>query len=190
MARSRKKVSPSSADPVTAYALDVKSGRIVAGPHVRTACDRHLRDLVEGPKRGLVWDVEEALKTFEFYSDILRLAGLHAVRALDAAQHLAFAFGQLPVVLALRGQQFFLGTQAVGVNTVLGSIQALLSVLELLQAGAVLAEAFLCAAGNGRQGHAHARTDHDHLAAGDVGACGVVDHLAAHYIFGCHKKSW
>ena len=75
MARSRKKVSPSSADPVTAYALDVKSGRIVAGPHVRAACDRHLRDLVEGPKRGLVWDVDEALKTFEFYSDILRLNG-------------------------------------------------------------------------------------------------------------------
>ena len=32
-------------DPVTAYARDVKAGRIIAGPHVRDACDRHLRDL-------------------------------------------------------------------------------------------------------------------------------------------------
>jgi len=43
-------------DPATAYAQAVTAGKIIAGPHVRDACARHLRDLVEGPKRGLLWD--------------------------------------------------------------------------------------------------------------------------------------
>jgi len=42
---------------------------------VRDACARHLRDLTEGPKRGLVWDAVAAVDAFEFYSDILRLNG-------------------------------------------------------------------------------------------------------------------
>lgn len=73
---SRNRGSPASvADPVTHYAQEVAAGRIVAGPHVRDACSRHLRDLVEGGARGLVWDVDEANETFRFYSEILRLNG-------------------------------------------------------------------------------------------------------------------
>jgi phage terminase large subunit-like protein len=79
MARPKKSPSRglprSVADEVTRYAEDVVSGKIVAGPHVRDACKRHLRDLKEGPKRGLRWDVGEAKEAFRFYSDILRLNG-------------------------------------------------------------------------------------------------------------------
>lgn len=75
MPRKRKSDSPSSADPVTAYAEDVGAGRIIAGPHVRAACARHLRDLKDGPKRGLRWDADAALEVFDFYSEILRLNG-------------------------------------------------------------------------------------------------------------------
>jgi phage terminase large subunit-like protein len=67
--------SPHSADPVTQYALDVTEGRIVAGPHVRDACSRHLRDVEEGHKRGLYWDVHEANESFRFYREVLRLNG-------------------------------------------------------------------------------------------------------------------
>jgi len=47
----------------------------VAGPHVRDACARHLRDLKEGSKRGLVWDKAAAELAIDFYPDVLRLNG-------------------------------------------------------------------------------------------------------------------
>lgn len=63
----------SSTDPATAYALDVTEGRIVAGPHVRDACRRHLRDIEAGPDRGLVWDTEAAERFYGFCRTVLRL---------------------------------------------------------------------------------------------------------------------
>jgi phage terminase large subunit-like protein len=44
-----------STDQVTEYAQSVASGRTLACKLVRQACERHLRDLVEGPARGLTW---------------------------------------------------------------------------------------------------------------------------------------
>jgi phage terminase large subunit-like protein len=72
----RKKTPPpsSSIDRVTAYANAVVSGAIVAGPHVRNACQRHLLDLVEGPKRGLEFKPEEAEHVFEFFETVLFLS--------------------------------------------------------------------------------------------------------------------
>ncbi len=43
-------------DDVAAYALDVVAGDIIAGPHVRAACQRHLNDLETGHERGLWFD--------------------------------------------------------------------------------------------------------------------------------------
>jgi len=43
-------------DPVTQYAQDVTSGKEIAGPLVRLACERHICDLADGPKRGLKWE--------------------------------------------------------------------------------------------------------------------------------------
>jgi phage terminase large subunit-like protein len=62
-------------DPVTHYAQCVASGEIVAGPHVRAACSRHLRDLQDGAERGLVWDVERARYAIGFFPAVLRLNG-------------------------------------------------------------------------------------------------------------------
>jgi len=62
-------------DPVTGWAEAVVSGHIVAGPHVRNACRRHLADLIEGPKRGLTWDIEAANWALDFFPEVLRLAG-------------------------------------------------------------------------------------------------------------------
>lgn len=47
----------------------------MAGPHVRGQCARHLRDLKEGKKRGLVWNLDEANKALRFYSNVLKLNG-------------------------------------------------------------------------------------------------------------------
>ena len=68
---SRKKPPP---DPVLEYANDVLAGKIVAGPHVRNACRRHLDDLQHGSERGLTWDLEAALRAIAFFPDVLRLA--------------------------------------------------------------------------------------------------------------------
>lgn len=57
---------------VTQYAKRVVSGDIVAGRLVRLACERHLRDLKEGPRRGLRWSQEDADNAIEFFS-FLRL---------------------------------------------------------------------------------------------------------------------
>jgi phage terminase large subunit-like protein len=62
-------------DPVTAWAADVLRGVVVAGPHVRNTCRRHLLDLRDGPDRGLVWDLEEAKKRIKWFHDKLRLNG-------------------------------------------------------------------------------------------------------------------
>jgi phage terminase large subunit-like protein len=62
----------SNDDPTTAYALDVGSGAILAGPYVRDACQRHLRDLALGPKRGLLWNPEAAQRAINFFHDVLR----------------------------------------------------------------------------------------------------------------------
>lgn len=65
------KPSDTSVDPVTAYALAVTKKQIVAGPHVRAACRRHLQDLKDGPARGLVWDVTEVERVIGFFRHVL-----------------------------------------------------------------------------------------------------------------------
>lgn len=59
-------------DPVGKYARDVLAGRIVAGNLVRAACQRHLDDVRDGGKRGLVWDRESAERAIAFFG-FLRL---------------------------------------------------------------------------------------------------------------------
>lgn len=78
MASPKKKTrrkSTSRADPVSKYARAVVAGRLQAGPHVRAACRRHLRDLKEGKERGLKWDLAAANDAIEFFPAVLRLNG-------------------------------------------------------------------------------------------------------------------
>lgn len=65
----------SSADPVTEFAREVVAKTRVAGPHVRNQCARHLKDLKEGKKRGLKWDLDEANKAVRFFESVLKLNG-------------------------------------------------------------------------------------------------------------------
>lgn len=72
-----KKKTPqtsSSADRTEAYALAVVAGDIVAGPHVRNACRRHLDDLAKGHERGLTFDHAAADYAFRFFEGQLRLS--------------------------------------------------------------------------------------------------------------------
>ncbi len=76
MTTTKKTRSPSSSDDtVTEYAQSVVDGKRIAGPHVRAQCARHLRDLKDGVKRGLVWNLDESKKAQRFYSNVLKLNG-------------------------------------------------------------------------------------------------------------------
>jgi phage terminase large subunit-like protein len=61
-----------SVDPVSAYAHDICTGRIVSCRYVRLACERHFDDLAKGAKRGLVFSPEWARYAVRFFSDYLR----------------------------------------------------------------------------------------------------------------------
>ena len=75
MTKSKRPTSSSATDRATAYAEAVVAGEIVAGPHVRNACRRHLKDLIEGGERGLRYDEAEAAKAIRFFETKLRLNG-------------------------------------------------------------------------------------------------------------------
>jgi phage terminase large subunit-like protein len=53
--------------PVERYARQVLAGEILAGRLVKLACRRHLDDLVDGKRRGLVWDAEAAQHILDFF---------------------------------------------------------------------------------------------------------------------------
>ena len=74
----RKRPAPASSspdDPVTAWAKAVIAGMVVAGPHIRAACVRHLGDLEHGSSRGLHWDRKAVRRVVRFFDEGLCLAG-------------------------------------------------------------------------------------------------------------------
>ena len=54
-------------DLTTHYARDVIAGTIAAGPKVRQAAERHLRDLEAGAARGLIWSWPHAKHAIAFF---------------------------------------------------------------------------------------------------------------------------
>ncbi|MEY2654282.1 MAG: hypothetical protein RLZZ524_1310 [Pseudomonadota bacterium] len=69
----RRKAAP--VDRATDYARRVLDGEIIAGPHVRDACARHIRDLRDAPARGLTWSVQHATDAIAFFEEVLCLNG-------------------------------------------------------------------------------------------------------------------
>lgn len=82
-------------DPVTAYAEAVTSGEVVAGPHVRAACARHLRDLKDGHKRGLTFDRAAALHAINYYPAVLTVVQDGKIVPFKLVDWQAFAIGSL-----------------------------------------------------------------------------------------------
>ena len=61
-------------DPVLAYCEAVLRGDEVAGPHVRAACARHIRDLAHGHERGLTFDLAAAKRAINYFPLVLKLS--------------------------------------------------------------------------------------------------------------------
>lgn len=70
-----RQVKATSRDPVTRYARNVLSEKIIAGPHVRAACQRHIDDLKTAPGRGFFFDLGKVERVIGFYRDVLKLNG-------------------------------------------------------------------------------------------------------------------
>ncbi len=79
-------------DPVTAYAHDVLGGKTPAGPFVRLACERHLRDLKQ--KRH-TFDPEAAQMTFDFFHLLRHSKGEWAGVPFDLEPWEQFIIGSL-----------------------------------------------------------------------------------------------
>ncbi len=74
-ARRRKTSSSVPTDRGTKWAQEVVAGKVVAGPHIRNACRRHLDDLQRGHERGLTYSVDKAERVLRFFETRLRLNG-------------------------------------------------------------------------------------------------------------------
>lgn len=75
MTSKKKTKLPATSDAATAYAREVVDGDRIAGPHVRAQCARHLKDIKDGSKRGLVWNLGASNRAQEFFPDVLKLNG-------------------------------------------------------------------------------------------------------------------
>lgn len=100
-----KRTSREPNDPATAYARSVVDGKTVAGPHVRAACTRHLRDLREGPKRGLRWDVDEVHRVIGFFRDVLTVE-VETTDDMGQSESLAVPFEPAPAQAFILGSLF------------------------------------------------------------------------------------
>lgn len=89
-------VITTSRDPVTTYARRVVAGKIIAGPHVRAACARHLADLETAADRGLMFDRAKAKRAIGFFRAELRLAkGRHEGAPFVLLDWQAFCVGSI-----------------------------------------------------------------------------------------------
>src|SRR5579862_6280082 len=86
---------PRALDHATVYARAVVAGRIVAGPHVRDACARHLRDRT---RRDWRWrfDLARQQRALDFFARVLKLnAGEFEGAPFELTPWQAFIVGSL-----------------------------------------------------------------------------------------------
>ena len=84
------------ADPTTAWAKDVIEERIVSGDLMRRACERHLRDIIDGPKRGIYWRPEKAEHALGFFPAVLTIsAGACEGQPFTLPSYTTFIVGSL-----------------------------------------------------------------------------------------------
>lgn len=89
-------LNPYPNDPTTRWARDVVDGTVIAGEFVRYAAERHLRDLKDGPSRGLFWRPEVAERAIGFYPAVLSItAGTKAGKRFDLLPWTLFCAGSL-----------------------------------------------------------------------------------------------
>lgn len=77
------------------FCQGVLDGSLVAGKPVRQAVQRHINDLRDGPKRGLIFDWEAAAKPIRFCALLKQSKGEWAGKSLDLSPFQIFIVGSL-----------------------------------------------------------------------------------------------
>lgn len=134
MVEKRKKTrsTSSSVDPTTRYAMDVASGKEIAGPDIRNSCKRHLKDLESCHARGLVWDTETAQRAIDFFAKVLKLnGGEHEGKPFNLLPWQCFTWG---LYLAGKTQTAIAGSVWCTSNPVRGQVNHRLQLVSLFTA--------------------------------------------------------
>jgi phage terminase large subunit-like protein len=121
--------------PVSRYARSVLSGETVAGEFVRLAAARHLRDLEDGPERGLRFDLRAADVALDFFRLLKHSTGKWAGTAFELQPWQVFVIGSLFGWKRLDGsRRFTIGHVEVarknGKSTLAGGVGLLLFLLD------------------------------------------------------------
>lgn len=88
--------APYPSDAATRWATDVVAGRIISGELGGLAAERHLRDLRDGPARGLHFDVASAERALGFFPAVLSItAGAKEGEPFHPLPWHAFTVGSL-----------------------------------------------------------------------------------------------
>lgn len=101
-----KLIGPTSRDPVTTYARQIRDGKILAGRLVRLACQRHLRDIDRQltPEFPYWFDHKRAGQVFTFFLEFLTLDD---GRPFTLMPWLQFIFGSLEGWVDAHGHRRF-----------------------------------------------------------------------------------
>lgn len=95
-ATTKNRKTSSLIDRTSEYAQSVIAGDIVAGPHVRNACRRHMADLEKAHERGLWFDHEAAQEAFDYFECVLKLSeGQFEGQPFQLHESQAFIVGSL-----------------------------------------------------------------------------------------------
>jgi phage terminase large subunit-like protein len=84
-----------ASDPITTWARRVQAGKVVAGPHVRAACARHLADLERQVQLGIVWKPQTARWAVAFFAHLMHTRGEWAGKPFVLEPWQAFIIGSL-----------------------------------------------------------------------------------------------
>lgn len=96
MKRKKKAVAKAPIDATTAWAEQVVNGDIISGELMKLAAKRHLRDIKDGHKRGLLWRPDAAQEAMEFFPAVLTVtAGARAGEPFQLPHYLSFIVGSL-----------------------------------------------------------------------------------------------
>lgn len=89
------KATRSTDDPVTAYARAVVARKVPACRLHRRAAQRHLDDLVDGPKRGLTWDAARGMRVVRFFGFLRHSKGEWGGQTVELAPWQVFVVGSI-----------------------------------------------------------------------------------------------
>lgn len=139
-------------DAVTSYALRVVDGQEAAGPWVRLACERHLRDLEHGHQRGLEWHADRAQRAIDFIQCLRHYQGDAAGKLFILSGWQCFVVGSLFGWYTADGRRFRVAYVEIGKGNGKTPLSAAVALFGLVADGEAGAEVYSAATSRDQAG--------------------------------------